>query len=1037
MLTQTTGKDVGRPRADDEQGPATTRKERALWLLERLVPGTGINNLGIALHVDSPFDPAALAEALSIALSRYPALRTVFTANGSELTKEILEPAGFHVPFVELELSAGPLRDIPLKEELTRFVSSPLPLDGSPLVRAGLASRPDGDVLCLVVHHLVLDVTSAAVLMRRLIVVYEALAAGQPLPEDEPVEPAPAADVPISEADLDHWRAVLEGYVPDGLDLWCQSPRPNRPRMTGGVATRALSEAGRAAVQQLQRQVRAPIAAVLLAAYYVLLASHGAGPDLVVGTPLDVRQGSRADEVGYHVNVVPLRLRVDFAEGFRSFSRQVRDRFLAAMAHAGVSVDDLMAEMPRTSSSWQTSLYRHVFNYLPQVGTEQFTVDGSEARLLSVDHGYAKFDLELVVIPAKAELSLRYNTELLSRTDIEALLRRYEAILIEAAADADRPVGEYAGWSDSDREVVAAANHEGEEPPPDCRATVAEAVRDWASQAPQALAVAEGDEPLSYGLLWEAARVVRAALLRAGVQPGDVVPVATEGVGDLAAAALGIWRARAVCFPLDPAADTDQLCLQLARSGARLLLAVGDAPAPDGTGLEVVRVPGGIPAEPGDEADRESREDGDDADVTAWLFADTASAEPGEPVAVSHRAITTMVNHFARELGAEPGTGTLASAGPASFGVLLELFLPLSTGGLVVAAPAAAWAAGADLGEVINRHDVRIVPVPPGVLPRALESAGDWPTVLRIVVQGEDLPPALARRLVAVGTELHTVHGIPETAGWGLSYVVGPDRSVLTRGRPVTGVRASVLAPDGRELPSGVRGELSLAGTGAGAEAEAGGVRTGVLARWCADGTIERLGPVGEQAVIGGLRVDVADVDAVLREHPGVAAAATVAVAGTDGGTVLVSFVVPEDDTQPAEELAAVAREHAQGYLPEAAVPVVVECLEQLPRRADGRFDRGALVRLAAERAGTGPGAATGVDAELVQGLIELWQRLLRKEVTAETGFFAVGGHSLLAAKLAQDIEEQTGVYLELVEIFSHPTPAALAVRIAEVRADG
>lgn len=1018
-----------------------TPKEHALWLLERLVPDAGINNLGIALRVDGHLKPDALAASLGIVLGRYEALRTVFTSTGGELTKGILPPDRFQVPIGELELPTGPLRDGRLEAELSRFIGRPFPMDGGPLVRAGLGIRPDGDVFCLVVHHLVFDVTSAAIFMRTLIPVYDAVAAGRPVPAETLTEVPVAPEPQPNEADLAYWRENLRNFVPGGTDLWCGAPRPNRPRLAGDIVTHSLSEPGRAAVQQLQRQVRAPIAAVLLAAYYVLLASHGAGPDLVVGSALDLRGQQDAPEIGYHVSVVPLRRRVDLTSGFRPLARQIRDQLLGAMAHADVSVDDLTAELPRSGSSWQT-VYRHVFNYLPQVASEELAVGGMSGRLLSVENGYSKFDLELVAVPSRAEIWFRYDSGILSRADIEALLRRYEAILVEAAEAVDRPVEEYAGWSEPDRQVVTAAHQVDDRAAVSLgHATVADAVRDRARRAPDAPAVVDGEEVVGYGRLWAAARAVRASLAAAGVGAGDVVPVAAASAGDLATAALGIWLAGGVCYPIGSGLPAAGWQRQLRATGARLVLAFPGGPALDGVGLPVVPAAG--PADAGDLADPGEPDQPGQADPggSAWLIADadpgtdvdagTEDDGPPAQVALSHRDIMTMVGHFAGELGAEPGIGTLTSSGPASVGSLLELFLPLSTGGRIVTGPADCWAGGPDLAKLIGRHDVRILPVPPGTTPWALEAAGDGLDGRRIVARGEDVPPALARRLVVAGARLHSVHGVPETVGWAMSGPVGPDGTGLTRGRPVTGVEATVRAPDGRALPVGVRGELCLAVTASGSE----GLRTGVLARWCPDGTVERLGPIGEHVTLAGLAVDLGEVDAALRDHPGVAAAVTLAVETPGQDTALVSFVVPDGDLEPAGDFARAVRDHAQDRLPDEAVPARVGCLEVLPWRPDGRIDRDALLRLALEQAGGGPGRSAGADGRLVQDLVGLWHGLLSTDVTAETNFFAAGGHSLLAARLAQDVEELTGVQVALVEIFDHPTPAGLAARLAEAQA--
>jgi non-ribosomal peptide synthetase component F len=177
---------------------------------------------------------------------------------------------------------------------------------------------------------------------------------------------------------------------------------------------------------------------VLLAAYAALLASHGAGPDIVIGSPVDVRGGSSAG-IGYHVNVVPLRLRVDFASGFRALARQARDAFLGAMAHAALPVDELAGELPHP-------LFRHLFNFLPAASLGELSIDGRPARLVTVDNPYSKFDLELVGTPSTAEIWFRYARDVLAPAEVEALLGRFETLLIAAAENADRPVGETAVW---------------------------------------------------------------------------------------------------------------------------------------------------------------------------------------------------------------------------------------------------------------------------------------------------------------------------------------------------------------------------------------------------------------------------------------------------------------------------------------------------------------------------------------------------------------------------------------------------------------
>jgi non-ribosomal peptide synthetase component F len=1033
--------------------PAASSKERALWLLEQLVPESGLNNIGVAFKASGALRRDALEAALAILLSRYETLRTVFFDGHGELLKELIPAKEFAVAVEPLELP-GPEPAEGLGgagADLSAFVGAPFAFDGHPLVRAGLASCPDGDVFCLAIHHLVFDGISAAIFLRQFIPVYDSIAAGRPLPAGASATQEPLREPEPRAAALTFWRENLRGFVPDGLDLWCGSPRRTRPTMAGGTVMHVLAAETHTAVQRLQREVRAPAAAILLAAYFATLAAHGAGPDLVVGSPLDVRGPQAAAAVGYHVNVVPLRLRVDFGESFRQLARRTRDVFLAAMANADVSVDDLAAELPRLGSSWQTTLYRHMFNLLPEATGGELTVAGQPAALLAAENGFSKFDLELFVIPSATEIRfrVRYRTEILARDDVEAFLRRYEAFLLAAAAAADRPVSETAGWTDQDRAIIDQANGRDRAAGP---ASVPAAILAQVRAAPQAAAVTDSERTLTYHQLWTAAVAVRDQLAGAGTRPGDVVALLVARTAEAAVGLLGSWLAGAAVLFLDTGEDAAGQAGRLRAVGAALLLTSPGTTAPAGDGLP--------PARTFQVSAAENRE-GKPAIAAGELPAPLSAAVlvhgdrepgPGAATVLSHAGLAATAAHFAAELAAGPATGTLALAPFAGTGALLELCLPLSTAGRAVIAPDTARRDGLILRDLVVRHDIGIVQPPPALPGRLLEAAIAARPGLRVLVPDAQLPASLAIRLTAAGAQLHNVYGAAETGGWALSSEAG-GQGGRARGRPIAGIRAHVAGPDGRELPVGVRGELCLTGDSIArgyhddpelsrlsfsvAGPHGWHYRTGELARWRPDGTIERLGPIGGQAVVDGHLVNPGDAEAALRDHASVRAAAVLAVDSPDGDDELVAFAEVCGLPGPPDrvsQLASGLREHLRASLPPAAVPRRVICLDTLPAGPRGQADRDALIRLARSQPSV---PAVADDAEgLVSKLVELWRELLGPDVTPDTDFFGAGGFSLLAARLAQDIEECTGLRVELPEIFAHPTPTALAARLAAIRAE-
>ncbi|WP_143264326.1 non-ribosomal peptide synthetase, partial [Amycolatopsis kentuckyensis] len=232
----------------------------------------------------------------------------------------------------------------------------------------------------------------------------------------------------------------------------------------------------------------------------------------------------------------------------------------------------------------------------------------------------------------------------------------------------------------------------------------------------------------------------------------------------------------------------------------------------------------------------------------------------------------------------------------------------------------------------------------------------------------------------------------------------------LADGVPVAGLDAEVVAPDGRRLPLGVRGELHL-----------GGTATGVLAHWRTDGSLHVHGPLDRQLTFGGTRVDLATVEDALTAHTDVVAAA---VTLRPGAADLVAVVQAPDKPQLAADLAR----HAEAVLPPGARPAWYLRVDALPETAGHEVDRAAVAKLAAA---AGPSAATPVETApdaTTDAVMAMFRHLLKRDdVTEDTNFFASGGHSLLAAQLVQRIQKQTGVRLKLSAAFAHPTPAALA----------
>ncbi|WP_410618700.1 non-ribosomal peptide synthetase [Amycolatopsis sp. cmx-8-4] len=1039
---------TGKGPGQDVEVPAragVTSKEEALWLLDRLVPGSGVNTVAVRFEVPVALDPVVLAEAARLVQRRHHGLRRVFHDEGTRLTAEVLPASA-----VTLDVSTVDTSRELVDARVAGFAAAPLEIGGTPPIRLAHFRCPDGDVVVVSAHHLVFDTISAAVFFTELAKAYEALAVGRSCPAVLAAEVRATPDVVPTETGIAYWREHLTGFDATALGLSVGTPEAAGSVLDGDFVEHRLSREALAALDRLRRELRAPDAVVHMAAYYLLLARHGAGPDLVVGTPVNTRPPHAQGAIGYHVNVLPLRVGVEFGAGFADLVARTRSVYFDALAHADVPVDLLLPELPRAGSDWRSTIFRHLFNYQPGGGLPRFGIGGVHTRGVSVENGTSKFDLELVVQADADETVLkgRYATGSHFRADVEALLRRYDALLVAAGADAQRPVGQLPLFSPADRAVVDAANKTRR---PTRARTVLEAVADHVATQPAAVAVRDGERAVTYRELWLTAQATADRLRGQGTGPGDIVGLAGRRGPELVAAVFGCWLIGAAYLPIDPDHPAHRVEHQLADSGARVLL-VGVGVSLDADGRTVLPLPAITadgPAVPdtlvveGDEAD----------DACAYLIYTSGSTGKPKGTVLAHRNLANLVTHFRGETGLGPGDGGLWMTTFAFDMSVMDLFLPLYAGATLVVAPDEARTDGRALRAVLAEHRVDFLQATPTTWRLVLDDVADLLAGVKVVCGGEPMPPALLRRLVATGCELRNLYGPTETCVWSTAArLTSPDDPIVV-GRPIRNTTVFIADDAGRELPPGVHGELCIAGGGVAIgyhnrpeltadkfrEHPVHGrfYRTGDQGRWRHDGTCELVGRVDRQIKLRGNRIELGEVEAVLAEHPEVAGVAVVLVGEPSAGGILVAFVEgPFVEGSESPGLADRLWQHARAQLPRAAVPHEFVTIDRLPTTVTEKIDYPALTRLAADRraaAGEEPGSPAA-DGDLLDTLIGLWAGLLgRQDVEADTNFFVVGGHSLLGVQLVQHVEDLTGVGLKLTDVFSMPTPGQLADHVRDL----
>lgn len=357
---------------------------------------------------------------------------------------------------------------------------------------------------------------------------------------------------------------------------------------------------------------------------------------------------------------------------------------------------------------------------------------------------------------------------------------------------------------------------------------------------------------------------------------------------------------------------------------------------------------------------------------------------------------------------------------------------------------APAHAPAATIPELIEQHGVthfQCTPSMAGMLMLDPKAEGAFGRLRHMLVGGEALPTALAKKLAAIAPKLHDVYGPTETTVWSTTQLVGDDEPVPI-GKPLANQQVYVLDNHLQPVPTGSAGELWIGGDGVtagyfrrpeltdekfvpdpfrGVE----GARiyaTGDLVRWRDDGVLEYLGRKDLQVKVRGYRIELGEIEAALAQHSGVRE--VVVVARTDGGDArLVAYFVARSPAPTPDQL----REHLRGSLPEFMVPSHFVAMQDLPRTPNLKVDRKALpAPEAVVAAGTRQVTAAADDTE--DAILGIWREALgTDDVGVEDNFFDSGGHSILAVKVHREITQRLGVQLAVTDLFRFTTVRALA----------
>jgi amino acid adenylation domain-containing protein len=780
---------------------------------------------------------------------------------------------------------------------------------------------------------------------------------------------------------------------------------------------------------------------LLLSAFGATLGHYAEQTDVLIGTAVGIRSRREMETiVGPLLNTAVVRLRPRAERTFAELVSETRHEVLCIQLNHEVPFEKVVEAVAPERTPGRSPLFQTMFVFQ---NIESPPLDLGDVRCEVQPHrsSTARFDLSVSMFEDAGGFSgqVEFDRDLFQRETVEHILRTFEDVVRRAALGPGTEIGALV-VPGGEREEMLRRWEEGSvlsERDPRGESLGAR-VREWARRRPDAIAVSCGGQQLSYRTLWLAAARFADRLRRAGAKRDRPVCVAMPRCVELPVALLAICEAGAAFLPLEPGATAARLAAIWESAGCPIIVrrrADGQALPAGATTLALELGP--------EDTDRGGLVPAAHVEPERLAYMLHTSGSSGRPklVMVPHAGIVNRLNWMQARYGLVPGERVLHKT-PLAFDVAVwEIFWPLREGAcLVVAAPDAERDTKL-LGETLAREQIAVVHFVPSMLAAFLRQPGfaACAALREVVCSGEVLPARNARILRDQSTaRLSNLYGPTEASidvtAW--ECAADADDDPLPIGRPLDRVRCRILDDRLRRTAPGAPGHLHLSGPALARgyagdpgrtalaflpdpHAETPGermYRTGDRARFRGDGEILFLGRADAELKVRGVRVDPTEVEDVLGEHPQVREVAVQLHPDSPGS--LVAHVVPRGAAEALEPDAL--RALAGGRLPPQLVPSCFVLSTGLPRSSSGKVDRKSLPK-PADWKPLGrplPDGRHAPRSETEAWLVRSWRtHLPGSEIDLERGFFANGGHSLLALTLTDAINETFSIEMPLGDL--------------------
>ncbi len=1045
--------------------------QQRLWFLAQLEGQSATYNMPTVLHLKGELDHEALERSMETLIKRHDSLRLCFPEVDGQATVIIID---VYNPVIFTDLSG--LSDDEQQSQKEALIEShaqvPFDITTGPLFRLRLIKLSDEEhILLFNMHHIISDGWSIGVLIREWSALYSAYYCDQ---ESELQELSiQYTDYAVWQRNwlrgevLDrqcvYWREKLTGS-PELLELPTDYPRPAVMSYRGAHLQSTIPAELTERLKRLSRDHGVTTYMTLLTAFNVLLYRYSGQEDILVGSPIANRTHRQTEElIGFFINTLVLRTRVQPEHSMTELLKQVRQTALEAYAHQDIPFEYLVEQLNPTRSLSHSPLFQVMF-VLQNAPMGPLGLEGIEVSFLEQENTTTKFDLTLSIAEQGDELvcDWEYCTDLFRQETIARMREHFQILLEGMVTNPLQSVSQLPLLTETETQRLQEWNKTETDYQKD--KTIVNLFQEQVEKTPDNIAVVFEDRQLTYRELNRKSNQLAHYLLNLKSETDNsslitencIVGICIERSLEMVIGLLGILKAGGAYVPLDPEYPEQRLQFMLEDSQVPVLLTQSnllDMLPVVGASLSGCSRPNVVCLDSEWEtitnysAENQIRQSGP-GDLAYVIYTSGSTGQP-KGVMIRHFGLINLIYDQIQQFDIQSGSQILQFVSLSFDVAMADIAITLSQGGTLHLLLKQSLSVGENLIPKLRYNKITHIQIPVSVL-ATLESE-NLPDLQVVIVGGETCPSELVTKWSS-GRKFINAYGPTEMTVCATLTECQADGNLPPIGKPISNTKIYILDINLNPIPLGIPGELCIAGAGLARgylncpdlteekfiEIEVFGkpqriYKTGDLARWLPDGNLEYLGRLDHQIKLRGFRIELGEIEANLSRYDAVREAVVVFY-DKDDNKRLIAYVTLDNEQSRVYSSEALLtdnrtlitelRSWLKARLPEYMVPSSFTVLDTMPLTPNGKIDRKALPTHDLQ-VFQNSYEAPRTDTE--QRLVDVWENVLKLSgIGIHDNFFERGGDSILSIQIVARARE-AGLGLSPRDVFQHQTIAALA----------